>query len=424
MRIFDKALEFGEKALTWALGAGAVAIAVGAATTAAIAAGGPPIMFAMLGIPLGAVVSSRLNFLKRSSKEKNLLNFYRDEAAALLEVDPEAVTISNLRQLAEGNPKLGFPANPGLQSELDAYDKELNYDLISTAAGAAITGVLMVSLGGAGLQALNDSLINSGGPLESAVDWIRNSAPVALKFTGATLVAGLVNAATKFSVRGLLQDVNEVKSERVTTAHEAVKDLDLEIKRGNAVTPMQVFGAMVAANTQLAQEVQRQFGAHYEDLPASAQEEAIQQFAHVEQINQLARDVSGRNIRPQSLIFLALGQEKAVIRKEGIQPTYQEEMRAKLRQTVRGITQPVSSFARDTQQAVFARGQQRLANPEVGSMMPTRSHVAGVVTPDPQVIGRYAPPQTAQTPPQSFVQREMARREEAQLADTTLAPIG
>lgn len=422
---FSDTIEMG---LTWALGKGAGVLAIAAA--ASFANTGALVALA-LTIPLGTAVSTRLNFVNRNKNETQLLNQYREELGQLLGIEPEAVTRGHLRQLAEGNAKINMPSNPTLKRELESLDTSLRHSVMATVGGAAITTIIMLSFGVGGLDWIQSSLISGPDALLGGLkDFASSNFGAAMKFTGVTLTAGLIDSISKFSLKGIIKDITESKNPSGKSAHDLVKSLDIEIQRDNGVSAEQVFAVLVAGNPELSKQIERRFGADYQELPANVQEESILTFANMDAMDQLALDVSNRQIRPQSLPFIANGQLEAVVRHDGPQPTKRQEMQTKMRaqaealgQRMRPSTYRMQEAASELSQSAQAQvsTQMQRASDALSPLLgreakPTQSHIASV-----SMSSNYAEKYAPKAAPLSHVAREEARREHASLEQAQLA---
>ena len=427
--MLEKAKHFVESSATWLLGRGAVMVAM----AGAVMLKNP--YFALVALPIGAAFSAGMYLQSHKYREKRILNQYKDEISAVMGVEPDQVSVAQLRQVARGNPRLGIEPNPVLNEALGVNDRLRNHDLWARGLSVVATGLMLLSLSSGNLAGIGEVF----GAVKDTVGTSLGFAAAggALQFGGIVLAGGLLSGVLNLAFRHVIR---EFGGNDIRTAQSLIQDIAVDVKRGHTITPERVLEVYVAVNPEAAAAIKEKFGVAYGDLPSDVQQQLVAESGKQGELRQLAKDITARQVQPEELAFAAVGSASGVPRLAETPPTYKEEMLEKMRAQVKGISARHNGEAAETQKDMHAHHFMPLHatgklsaiadHTPLPGLKPVRAHVAAVSVEGHQqaVADRYAASAEHTTRTQAtggFAAKELARRDAAaSLAPEALAAQG
>lgn len=323
MNLLDDLYHFAKNRLIYMTGrgviglgmmTGGVLLGLGSAVPASVALG-------IVGVTAG--LQSLITYREQRFNEDKLVNFYRDEVATTLGIDPESVSIDQLKLVAKGSYNRGVEEHPTIEQALTRIREQHMMNFITTGfAGLATASVLMVGqIGNAVGEFLSG--IYDVTPLDGTFFDPGNATAVA----GTMFVSG--------TGMGMLNKLFDRIGARITgldkpTAHEQILTISKEIGKGKSISRQQVFGVVVSANRMLDNSIEERFGEHYARLSDSEKAQALQEYGHKYPLEQWTKDINNRQIKPQELAYAAVGQASGIARNPVPNPPMPQERKTDL----------------------------------------------------------------------------------------------
>lgn len=194
--------------------------------------------------PIGSAVSAGFNLVgtsvKNSREIEQLLTLYRNTVAAQMGIAPEQVNEQDLRAAANQ-----FPENKSLREELEQLDTRAVHNPVR----ALVTGTAAVLGGGAG-------------------------ALVGLPAAGVGGIAtGLAGSVAASSAADKMMDGIIGKEE--ATPFTTLQQIEAKLQSGQGVSAVDMFAFHVAADKDLAVQIEGHMGDRFQDLPEEKQTRAM-----------------------------------------------------------------------------------------------------------------------------------------------------
>jgi hypothetical protein len=247
------------------------------------------------GVTFGGYASQTIHRYKR----KVLLDFYRQEIAASLGKEANALTLDDLEAMRRPV-ELGGKGNRAIADAMNVFDEKRDYYITTQ----AISGAAVV----AGLFAMA-------------------AAAVPAAVLGALAVAGYnLVYQTVDSIGNIVTGVDEKSS-----LTKSVRDIAGIIERGGTISSTRVLELFVDANPVLSADIQKRFGQSYGSLSVDAKRKLVKEYDAAYNIYNIADDVNLGYINPQELGFLAFGQRSGVPRDTQVPNPHQIQNAVKLR---------------------------------------------------------------------------------------------
>lgn len=277
---------FVERAGKYLLGKGVVSLAV----------------IAMNSFAAGALWPVAIGFLgwrmfreyeRYSDYQKDMLHMYCEDVAERLNMPVSEVTTAHLRKVADGDPMLGLPPNAIIAEALDRQRATSFLSVLTSAIAATATfGLLSFDTHStvsewlkSGLSKISDSLLEHSELIQE-------------------ISVGIVSAASSLILHdGLDAGIGHFMGLSRTTAHDRINHIAKQRERGKAVSAEQVFDVFLAANPELAQQVQQQFNQGFLGFSTKERRQAMQAIGIEEMMQQMADSINEGNLRVASLTF-------------------------------------------------------------------------------------------------------------------------
>jgi hypothetical protein len=246
------------------------ALAVGIATVI----GTPVAAFAAIPAIVGMV--SMVNMLEHNYKERELLDFYRDQIAAVKQTDPASVNVQDLRNFAAGKKEFEkFGANPLLGQELKNYRKERNLDISGHIVTAAIFAVLSITM----LPAVSSFLPALG--------------------------LGAASVLLFDQIDGMVGDAGRVLfANPEKTAQSDIKALQESLHRGDNITPLQVFSVLAKAVPEFRSRIREDYGTDFDNLYLSQKRNAMVHYADEMQVGNITKALQTGRMEAEDIALL------------------------------------------------------------------------------------------------------------------------
>lgn len=230
----------------------------------------------------GALLTGFMRLGNQGLYEEQMVNLYRDDIAEHLGIAPEQVIRAHLKEAAK--------TNDIIDQALDRQ-RYKNYITFATAALAGAATVALVALG------LPESIAGVFTQLfgkESTVGTV-------LGYFSTAIVSGLSSLIVHDGLELLIGHKTGV---RKAAAHDRIIELDHAIARGQAVNKEQVYGVLVAGNTELQQTITREFGKDYARMTPLEQRYVLQEIGVGDAMQTLAQDISQGKVQPGKLAYM------------------------------------------------------------------------------------------------------------------------
>lgn len=234
-----------------------------------------------VGVTSIGINSGVIRYEKRI-QEKKLLNFYRDEIAALQHKPAEALTLEDLREVARPVSE-GGKGVATLQHELQGQSTYAKFRMGGSSLSSAITTSLLVTL------CLTVTGFLSGG--------LTTILGLGLIGFGHTLVAKTVKTTSQ-AMFGVHEMDNSV--------HQKLMRIGEEIKE-KPVSPIEIFGLCVESDPLLKSKIQYSFKADYADLPVLQKKQVVEKFEPELRIIALTEAINAGAIKPSFAGLIAGG---------------------------------------------------------------------------------------------------------------------
>ncbi len=247
------------------------------------------------GVAFGAYASQTIHRYKR----KVLLDFYREEIAAMTGKSPDSLTLDDLERMRQ-TPDKGGKGSYAIAESLSVFDEKRNYYIAIQALSAA----LVVG----GLFALSAMAVPAG-------------------VIGAMAVAGYnLVYQTVDSVGNILTGMDEK-----TSLTKSIRDVAGIIERGGLISSTRVLELFVEARPELSRTIEAQYHQPYSGLPVDVKRQLVQELNPRFHLYKITDDVNLGHINPQELAFIVHGQVSGVPRDSHVTRPHvlNDQMRAK-----------------------------------------------------------------------------------------------
>jgi hypothetical protein len=250
--------------------------ALATAAAVGLGGGGAAVVVATIGV---AVVVSVINALQKDSREKDLLDFYRDQIAAIKGLDePAHATVRDLHDFAEGRGDFqAYGPNAVAKGEIDNYQRRLNASFashtIATGGVAALAVAFMAS------PAIGNVL--------SAVG------------------AGLGALAIYHPIDQLIEGAQGLFSRNTQTAHRSLQALEDTLHNGQHVTPLQVYSALVKVIPGEGARIEKEYGTNFDDLYLSQKRAALRNDARRLNVGGITRGLNAGRLEADDLALFS-----------------------------------------------------------------------------------------------------------------------
>lgn len=271
----------------------------------AFGTGGISFGWAVATLFAGTAALQGFNTWRRQSYvESDLLNTYRDEIAAKLDMPVENVTRENLHQVAYGDYSIKLGGNQVLQAELERSGKRMWME-IGTTMAAVLTSIGAYYLL-APIELVQTALQNVA---SVTPDWFGPATPdkVGIMLASGAGMGLFNNAYDRVAAR--LLGLNGI------SPTDLIRSMQRDIGRGVHISQEQVFGVYAAALPTVAEAVDQHFGKPYHELDEEQQYDALKIYGKNFPIEKLTIDINSGVIEPDELAFIAVGQTSGVARK-------------------------------------------------------------------------------------------------------------
>lgn len=261
---------FGKGIMTLAvLGASALSAATGIGWVLPLVAVG--------GVALTAV--SRL--YRETLYETDMVNLYRNDLAAQFGIAPEEVTRAHLKEAAKTNEVI---------EQALSRNRQKTYVAIATAALASTVTVFLVGAFGA------DSL------LKNTVAGIAPQGFASLaNFIGIGTVAGLSSLVFSNGLREVLK-INTGYGK--ASSHDRIMEMEYQVAHGRGVSKEQVYGVLVAADTELQNAILHRYGKRWRHMTPQQQSNVVGEVGCAREMQAIAEQINRGDIRPGHLAYL------------------------------------------------------------------------------------------------------------------------
>jgi len=255
--------------------------------------------------------------------EEKLLQDYRHEIAAKLNLNPAEVTVRDLHTIADGDPEMGLQGNSILKEAVNRNGTRQIVRLVSTIASALSVFAVFLMLPSETIQAISKAY----GELLQAVSFkvLGKDSGIFWRPIGAMLASGI-----GMSMFNYIYDYFGEKAAGLDqrSASSYIREIRHDLSKGMEITYERVFGVFVAADTALSGAIAREFGAPYEQLSAINQAQALIKYGKHYPILEVTKDLNNHQIDANELAFVAVGQKSGVPRYESPRKHIPLEIRA------------------------------------------------------------------------------------------------
>lgn len=280
--MLEDIIDFLKSVKVYALGRGILTLAVFAAgaigTTFTSIGFMPAILVASIGgVALTAV--SRLH--DQRVYEDTMVDLYRYNIAKQLQIAPEEVTRSDLREAAK--------ENTVIKSALDRQRKK-TFLTITTAVAASLVSVLAL-----GVFDVGESLLKS-----ISTSSFSGMLPL-LGYGGVTAVCA---ASSLIIHNGLDAAIGYSAGIEQASANDMIMKMHTRIKRGQPVSREEVYSILAAGDPTLGTRITTKYGKPYHEMARGEQSNVLHEFGLAESMDQLAQLVSKREVEASQLAYI------------------------------------------------------------------------------------------------------------------------
>lgn len=233
---------------------------------------------------VGMAINSFAANTERGTQQKRLLNFYKDEVAALQGKSADSLTLDDLKQVAAPVEK-GGKGISAIQKELDDYDIHRKFQRGFGAVSSAITTGLMV-----GLSFAFPGFLEGGMALMLGLG---------LTGLGHNLVAQGVRAVGQAIYGG-----HEHKLEN--GVHQRLMRIAEEIKE-KPVNATEIFSLYAQATPELSAEIKKKYGSSYDHLTIMQKQQVSAAYEGKFRVAAVTDAINEGQIKPSLLGFVLCG---------------------------------------------------------------------------------------------------------------------
>lgn len=238
-----------------------------------------PLAVAVAGLAMTAYTRIRT----QHQYEQQMVDMYRDDIAEHLGIAPEQVTRANLREAASGNDILD-----------QALKRQRSKSMVSlvTAGIAAAATFGLVSFG----------LPKILGDFFTSFDAIGNGTlGHILKYASTSIIAGVSSLILHDGAEALIGHRTGLSK---AAAHDRIVEMERGMARGWGISKEQVYGVLVAGNTDLQQMVQQRFGKDYGAMQIKEQQAVLRTIGVANDMQQVAEEINAGRMRPTHLAYM------------------------------------------------------------------------------------------------------------------------
>jgi hypothetical protein len=285
---------FAKKAATWLTGKG-FSMALVTIGTAAFGMEAP--LIPIISLPIAAGIAIINSDTSHGQREKKILNAYRKEIGAFLDIEPNQVSIEHLHMIANGNKKLGIPGNYVIKQAIERNDSTRSSSFFAHLGAMATSVLVVLGIAGAFSGGLATSTL-----AELLGDSITQSPSLSVMAVAATaaLTNFVMDEATSFLAADFL-------GLRKPTANDRIKQIGKDIADGKTIGKEQIFSLFVEANPKIAAAIENNFGSSYHVLPKGVQKIAVNSYEQEFHISAITELVNAQRIDVTELAFAAQG---------------------------------------------------------------------------------------------------------------------
>ena len=283
--------DIAKKTAVWLTGKG---FSMGLVAAAVHGFGQSASLIPIISLPIAAGVASLNANTSHGQREKKILNAYRKEIGAFLDIEPTRVSIEHLHMVANGNDKLGIPSNHIIKEAIEKNDTTRGGKIFSHLSAMGVSLGIMLS-------------VISGGVFPAATGAVVAATGVGVDAAALITVVGL-SAITSFvtdqAVSFLTKDFLGINK---ATANDRIKEMGQEIADGKEISKERIFSLFVEANPDVADKILGSYSAKYNVLPRAAQRMVIQHYDEQFHISAVTELINSQRMDITELAFAAQG---------------------------------------------------------------------------------------------------------------------
>lgn len=213
--------------------------------------------------------------------EDAMVDLYRDDIAAHLNLAPDQVTRAHLKEAAQDN------------EVIDQALKRQRHKSAITFATSALAGLVTFGLLASPLPGMLGNLFSSM-PGEGLLEGI-------LKFGTFGMIAGTSSLIVHDGLEAVIGAKTGVSK---AAAHDRIVEMERGMRRGWGVSKQQVYGVLVAGNPSLQQAIAKKFGRDYSRMAPTQQEQVLQEIGVADDMQVLANEINQNRCRPGHLAYM------------------------------------------------------------------------------------------------------------------------
>ncbi|MDX2095033.1 MAG: hypothetical protein SFW64_03745 [Alphaproteobacteria bacterium] len=278
MALFDDIGQLWTRYRGYFLGKAALMLAVGGASSLL----GISILWPALVIVGGGMALHAYGLVTQQRYyQQDMVDLYRDDIADHLGIAPEQVTRAHLKEAAKDNEVIA--------QALERQHKKTFIDIGTSLLSGAVSFALLLSFADAGqfLRFAKETFSDALGPI--------------VNFIGLSTVSS-VSGLVLHDALGLAIDVKTGVSK--AAAHDLIIAMDRDVRHGRPISREQVYGVLVAGNSQLQQAIATRFHKSYRWMNAAEQSNVLHQIGVAEELDVLAQQINRGEIRPGRLAYM------------------------------------------------------------------------------------------------------------------------
>ncbi|MDG1286604.1 MAG: hypothetical protein P8P30_03455 [Rickettsiales bacterium] len=254
--------------------------AAGAATAGM--SGGAGVFYAsgLLGVGTGIGLQAYLNQKDYEHNKEQLAGMYRKELSAVFQKDGHSVSVDDLENLAT--------QNPSIKEQLDREKTKRNVS----------TGIWLAA-GVFGFAAAAMVIASVAAPVGAAV----------VAVGAGTKIAAAITGLVSFQIARPIVKIAAEKHYKIDTPTtvELVKSLEWQRTKGKQLTHAQVLEAYIAANPQMGDLIQQNFGAPLAQLSPVDQQRVALQFGERIKLDEITTAINEDRMNARELVFAVHG---------------------------------------------------------------------------------------------------------------------
>ncbi len=325
-----------------------------------------------VGLAVAATLGLQTYISYRNQKagEERLIHLYRDEIATKEGIDPSAVTLDDLHDIAYGNAAKDISPNRVFKEALER-NSEKHFLYYATTVIAAFLTFGGVSFYGA------EALVSN------VKDFLMSGLGLSSGLTQYLIPAGAMFASGW--VMGMINKVLDWGGEEYfgfnrKTTSERIQDIKRELSRDKDVSQEQVFGVYVSADRALHRGIEEHYGKHYFRLSEEEQTDAMIHFGHYYPIAEVTSDLNNYLIQADELAFMVVGQTSGIKKLQETPPEVverREKAREKELEKEKMKEEPlIERLKHKVYRGADAQSNQRQKEGFVSRLMSERHHTA------------------------------------------------